>query len=139
VTDDPTGPVFTPAVYYRDPKSAVAWLERAFGFETTVALEGPGGDPTMSHYELALNGSGRLVLGGEWTESARSPASVGRVNTADVVVLLPAGLDAHCERARAAGAVIAAEPADEPYGDRIYRAVDPEGHRWTFAVHVESG
>jgi uncharacterized glyoxalase superfamily protein PhnB len=39
-------------------------------------------------------------------------------------------------RARAAGAGIAAEPSDQFYGDRTYRAVDPEGHVWTFARHV---
>jgi uncharacterized glyoxalase superfamily protein PhnB len=42
-------------------------------------------------------------------------------------------VDAHHARARAAGATIAAPPEDQPYGDRSYRAVDPEGHRWIFA------
>lgn len=49
---------------------------------------------------------------------------------------LTGDLDAHCARARAAGAVIAAEPGDQFYGDRTYRAVDPEGHVWTFSRHV---
>ncbi|MGH3320820.1 MAG: VOC family protein [Streptosporangiaceae bacterium] len=34
------------------------------------------------------------------------------------------------------GAVIAEEPADQFYGDRTYRAFDPEGHCWTFSMHV---
>ena len=42
----------------------------------------------------------------------------------------------HCERARSAGAEITHEPSDEFFGDRRYRAVDHEGHHWTFAVHV---
>lgn len=42
----------------------------------------------------------------------------------------------HCERARAAGATIAAEPENQFYGDRTYRAIDPEGHAWTFSAHV---
>ena len=29
------------------------------------------------------------------------------------------------------------EPRDEPHGDRMYRAVDPEGHRWMFATQVK--
>jgi uncharacterized glyoxalase superfamily protein PhnB len=45
-------------------------------------------------------------------------------------------IDAHCERARAAGARIVVEPADQFYGDRVYRCVDAEGHHWTFAMHV---
>jgi hypothetical protein len=34
------------------------------------------------------------------------------------------------------GAVIVREPADEFFGDRVYRARDPEGHVWTFAQTV---
>jgi len=46
---------------------------------------------------------------------------------------LPGGLDAHCERARAAGAVITQEPEDQFYGARTYRARDLEGHVWNFS------
>ena len=42
-----------------------------------------------------------------------------------------ADVDAHCERARAAGATILREPKTEPYG-RLYNAADLEGHRWMF-------
>ena len=133
-----TDPTFTPTVHYRDPKAAVAWLERAFGFQTTLALDGPGGNQTMSHYELAIGGRGRLMVGGEWTATVRSPASVEGVNTQTIYVLLQDDLDAHCERARVAGADIIAEPSDEDYGDRVYRATDPEGHLWTFAIHLDA-
>ena len=34
------------------------------------------------------------------------------------------------------GQTIAQEPADQFYGDRTYRAIDLEGHMWTFAQHV---
>ena len=34
-------PTFTSSVHYQDPKAALAWLERAFGFEITMAIEGP--------------------------------------------------------------------------------------------------
>jgi uncharacterized glyoxalase superfamily protein PhnB len=40
--------------------------------------------------------------------------------------------DAHCKNARAAGAVIVADPENEPFGDRVYECVDPEVHRWRF-------
>jgi uncharacterized glyoxalase superfamily protein PhnB len=51
-------------------------------------------------------------------------------------VHLADGLDEHCERARAAGARIVAEPETQFYGDRVYRALDPEGHVWNFAQAV---
>jgi PhnB protein len=48
-------------------------------------------------------------------------------------------VDAHFERARGAGATIAAAPVEE-HGTRMYRVVDPEGHRWIFASPApESG
>ncbi|HET8619607.1 MAG TPA: VOC family protein, partial [Acidimicrobiales bacterium] len=97
--------VFTSAVHYRDPKAALAWLERAFGFEVTMAIDGPPEAPEMCHYEMSCAGRGRIMVGAEWAERVRSPASVGGANTQSVHVLLPGDLDGHCERARAAGAV----------------------------------
>jgi uncharacterized glyoxalase superfamily protein PhnB len=129
-------PVFTSAVFYRDPKAALTWLEQAFGFEVTMAIEGPPDAPEMCHYEMSCQGRGRIMVGAQWDDWISSPAGVGGKNTQSVHVQLPDGLDEHCERARAAGAVIAAEPRDEFYGDRSYRALDPEGHRWTFAARV---
>lgn len=127
---------FTPAVYYRDPKAALTWLERAFGFEISMAIDGPPDEPTMGHYEMSVAGAGRIMIGAEWAEWTRSPASARGVNTQSVEVRLPDGIDAHCERARTAGAVIVEEPVDEFYGDRKYRALDPEGHCWMFVMHV---
>ena len=129
-------PTFTSSVHYQDPKSALAWLERAFGFEITMAIDGPPEAPTMCHYEMSVGGQGRIMIGGQWAEWVKSPKTLGGANTQVVHVMLEDGLDAHCERARAAGAQIVAEPSDEFYGDRIYRVADVEGHRWTFAVHV---
>ncbi len=50
-------------------------------------------------------------------------------------------VDAHCERARAAGAQIFREPRTDDYGDdyradRTYGARDPEGHPWWFMQRV---
>ncbi|MPZ99762.1 MAG: glyoxalase, partial [Dehalococcoidia bacterium] len=92
--------------------------------------------PEMCHYEMSCAGRGRIMVGAEWTERVRSPSSIGGVNTQSIEVQLPDGLDEHCERARTAGAEIEAEPEEQFYGDRTYRAIDLEGHRWTFSVHV---
>ena len=129
-------PTFTTAVFYRDPKAALEWLTRAFGFEITMAIEDPEGDPRKCHYEMAIEGRGRIMIGGEWASWTRSPASINGVNTQSTDVDLVSNLDAHCERSRAAGATIVAEPEDQFYGDRTYRAVDLEGHAWTFSEHV---
>jgi uncharacterized glyoxalase superfamily protein PhnB len=129
-------PTFTVAAFYRDPKAALGWLSRAFGFEITMAIEDADADPRNSHYEMAIEGRGRIIIGGEWADWTRSPASVGGANTQSTHVHLTHDLDAHCERARSAGATIVAEPEDQFYGDRTYRAADHEGHVWTFSQHV---
>ena len=129
-------PVFTSAVIYRNPKAALTWLTDAFGFELTMAIDGPPEAPEMCHYEMSCGGRGRLMVGAEWNESTRSPSSVGGVNTQSLHVHLDGELDVHCERARAAGARIVAEPEDQFYGDRTYRALDLEGHAWSFSTKV---
>ena len=129
-------PTFVSSVFYRDPKAALAWLERAFGFEITMAIDGPDEAPEMCHYEMSHEGRGRIMIGGEWASWVRSPSSLSGANSQSVHVELLGGIEEHCERARAAGAIIAAEPEDQFYGDRTYRAVDLEGHVWTFAEHV---
>lgn len=130
-----------PSVCYRDPRTAVDWLCRAFGFTVTVAIDAPDGDPMRSHYEVSPDGDSAIMVGGQWADWTASPANADGVNTQWLSVMLPAeagpaGLDDHCERARAAGAEITAEPTDEFFGDRRYRAVDPDGHHWSFSVHV---
>lgn len=127
---------FVPALSYRDPKAGVAFLTDAFGFELTMAIEGPDGDAAQAHYEMAFRGKGRIMVGGEWNEWSRSPASVGGQTTCSVHVEVDGDIDSHCERARAAGATILAEPTEQFYGDRVYRCADPEGHHWTFSMHV---
>jgi uncharacterized glyoxalase superfamily protein PhnB len=127
---------FTASVHYEDPKAAIDWLAEAFGFELTMAIDGTAEAPEACHYELAFGGRGRVMVGGQWRPEVRSPRSVGGANTQTVHVQLPAGLDAHCARARAAGATIDQEPEEQFYGDRTYRAIDPEGHLWTFSERV---
>jgi uncharacterized glyoxalase superfamily protein PhnB len=127
---------FTASVYYEDPKAALAWLVDAFGFEVTMAIDGPPESPQMCHYEMALEGKGRVMVGAQWTNAIRSPRGLNGANTQSLHVQLADDLDAHCASARAAGAMIAQEPEDQFYGDRTYRAIDSEGHMWTFAQHV---
>mgnify|MGYP001557057442 FL=1 len=65
-----------------------------------------------------------------------SPLEVEGRGTQFIRVRLPDGFDAHFARAKAAGARITQEPGDQFYGERTYRALDPEGHVWNFAQTV---
>lgn len=123
-------------VYYQDPKAAFRWLEEAFDFEPLfVVLDADG---NLGHSEMTY-GNSVVMVGSEWSADHKSPKSVGGKNTQSVHVQLAEGddIDAHCARARKAGAEIIQEPETQFYGDRTYRARDPEGHIWTFGVTVQ--
>jgi uncharacterized glyoxalase superfamily protein PhnB len=78
-----------------------------------------------------------VMIGSEWADWTKSPASLGGKNTQRVFVRIDSGIDEHCARARQAGATIATEPADQFYGERSYIAVDLDGHHWTFSQTVK--
>ena len=126
-------PAIVPALSYADPNAAVDFLEAAFGFEPGLSVTDSEG--RIQHAELTWRG-GRIMLGpAGWAEWAKNPTAVGGANTQCVHVDVT-DIDAHCARARAAGAEILAEPADQFYGDRTYRARDPEGHVWNFGQRM---
>lgn len=125
----------TASLVYRDPKAAIAWLEAAFGFELTFLIEDGQGGP--AHAQMAY-GPATVMIGHEWSVNHASPASLGGKNTQVIHIHIDGDLDAHCERARAAGAEVLDAPTNQFYGDRTYRCRDPEGHIWTVASKVEA-
>jgi uncharacterized glyoxalase superfamily protein PhnB len=126
-------PTFGSAIHYKDPFAALDFLEKAFGFERTMVIT--DGSGSLGHAEMKY-GDGYIMVGPVWADHVATPEMVGGKNTQTLHVHLRDGIDAHCERARAAGAVITREPADEFYGDRVYSARDPEGHVWSFGQTV---
>jgi uncharacterized glyoxalase superfamily protein PhnB len=124
----------TSALCYRDPRAALAWLEKALGFEVAMLIE--DGEGNVVHSEMSFE-NGLIMVGSEWSADHASPASIGGKNTQTVHIQVSSDIDAHCERARAAGAEIIMEPEDQFYGDRSYRCRDPEGHIWTVGQTVK--
>ncbi|HRP09959.1 MAG TPA: VOC family protein [Terricaulis sp.] len=124
------------AICYVDPKAAFRWLEEAFGFEPLMAILDE--NENLAHSEMKF-GDSVVMVGNEWSADHKSPKSVSGKNTQTVHVQLASGedIDAHCAHARKAGAEILQEPDTQFYGDRTYRARDPEGHIWTFGVTLE--
>jgi uncharacterized glyoxalase superfamily protein PhnB len=125
----------TSALCYRDPKAALKFLEAAFDFELLMLIEDNEGN--VAHSEMGFGGS-VVMIGSEWSAHHKSPASIDGFNTQSVHIHLEGDIDAHCERARAAGAEILMEPADQFYGDRTYRCRDPEGHFWTVGAPIRT-
>lgn len=140
----PGWPRISTSLYYEDPRRAIEWLCDAFGFEKRLVVEGDGGE--IEHSELGY-GEGLIMVAGtgrsERFPYMRAPAQVGGGNTQNLMVYVD-DVEAHCRRARAAGAEITAEPATHDYGseywvDRSYEAVDLGGHHWWFTQRMETG
>ncbi|MCH1932627.1 hypothetical protein L9G16_21010, partial [Shewanella sp. A25] len=74
------GPLIS-AICYRDPKAALDFLERAFGFELVMLVE--DGEGNLAHSEMRF-GNGVVMVGNEWSDDHRSPASLGGKNTQTV-------------------------------------------------------
>ena len=108
-----------PFMRFADGDAALDWLSRAFGFEQRSVYRGDDG--TVHHAELSL-GAGTIMLG------QGDPSSQGVYVAVDDV-------DAHYERAKAAGAEITRELADTEYGSREYSARDLDGHVWSFGTY----
>jgi uncharacterized glyoxalase superfamily protein PhnB len=133
----------TPMLSYEDPGRAAEWLVDAFGFHEELRYE--ESDGRVSHVELRLGG-GVVMLGnpGPHYQSPKHHREACEAAAAwsetpfvvDGVHSYVADVDAHFERARAAGATILSEVEDTPFGDRHYRVEDVEGHRWMFAQHI---
>jgi uncharacterized glyoxalase superfamily protein PhnB len=121
-----------PYLAYRDAPAAIEFLKRAFGFEERFRY--PMEDGRIGHAELTYGGDGVLMLASVYEGFGASP--LDRPATSAQIYCVVDDADAHFARAKAAGATLLAEPADQ-HGMRMYRAFDLEGHRWIFAQPLE--
>jgi uncharacterized glyoxalase superfamily protein PhnB len=147
----PGWPRISPALFYADPKQAIEFLCRAFGFAVRLIVEGEDGK--VHHSELELGEDGLVMVAGGGPDYVRpdrpyyasfvSPRQAGGKSTQNLCVHVD-DVEAHCARARAAGAVILEEPMTSDYGpeywsDRGYAAQDLEGHIWWFVQRLSTG
>ena len=121
-------PPIVPALAYRDVPNAADWLADAFGFRERIdaRLAWPGG--TLTWMEL---GGGLISLTSAGAHELQSPRNAG--NGTQSLKVYVDDVDAHFERAKAAGATIVSGLEDGFWGGRIYRALDLEGHLWEFS------
>lgn len=139
----PHWPRISSSIYYEDASAAIDWLCNAFGFEVQMKVEGENGE--IAHSELVYGGGLVMVSspGGEKADRfpwRRHPKQVDGTNTQNLFAYVD-DIEAHCARARAAGATIVTEPTTNDYGDeywadRTYECVDLGGHHWWFSQRM---
>lgn len=128
---NPTSSRFYPTLSYDDAPAAIAWLERAFGFERRLVVPGPNG--SVMHSELSFGDDVLMVSTSKPEQGRVSPRRLAGVPQAMCVRVDDP--DAHHARAVAAGAIVTSPLKDEDYGSRGYMAKDPEGHVWYFGTY----
>src|SRR5688572_28933968 len=101
-------------------------LERALGFYRdllggVVSYSFPGEDGSPVYVGVDV-GSSHIGIGLE--ASVGDPPRPRPIS----IWMYADGCDAVVERIRAAGGTITQEPADQPWGERVARVIDPDGN-----------
>jgi PhnB protein len=125
------GQLIIPYLAYADAAAALEFLEKAFGFVERFRYPMPDG--TIGHAEIGYQDNIVMLATAFEPMGFASPRDL--TGCAAQMMCYVDDVDSHFERARSAGATIAAPPSED-HGQRSYRAVDPEGHRWIFATRT---
>ena len=116
-----------------DAAKALEFYAKALGAKVRSRTPGPGGK--VWHAEIEI-GDSVVMLSDEFPGSdLKSPKALG--GTSGAVWLYVADVDAAFRQAVAAGAKASQPPRTMFWGDRFGAIVDPFGHTWSIATHVE--
>ena len=108
-----------PILSTRDLERALAFYRDALGGVVRFSYPGPDGAPVYVGVDL---GSSHLGIGfADGLEPSPRPRAVSLWLYAD-------DCDALVERIRSSGGTIVEEPADQPWGERVARVLDPDGN-----------
>ncbi len=121
----------TPYICVNDAANAIEFYKKAFGATELMRLADPSG--RIGHAEVKIGDS--PIMFGEEMEGHRGPKSLG--GTAVSLMIYVADVDRMFAQAVAAGGTQERAVADQFYGDRTGTLIDPFGHRWSIATHVE--
>jgi lactoylglutathione lyase len=107
-----------PILVTADLRAALGFYRDLLGATVTYEFPGPDGEPGYVGLEL---GSSHLGIG-------RDPEAAGEPNERFSLWVYTDDCDAAIERLRAARVTIVSEPADQPWGERVARVLDPDGN-----------
>jgi PhnB protein len=122
----------TPYLIVKGADDAIAWYREALGAELKYRMEWGG---KVGHAELEIGG-GHFMLAEEFPDMGFLSPDTRDGTTVSLLLYVP-DVDAAHHRAMAEGATQFMGLTDQPWGDRSCQIVDPFGHRWTLATHVE--
>jgi PhnB protein len=123
----------SPYLAVEDAAKAIEFYTQAFAAEEQVRMHGPDGK--IGHAELQI-GDSKVMLSDPFPQSStKPPKELG--GTSASVFMYVEDVDAVVKRAVDLGATVTMEVDDQFWGDRFGSIIDPFGHSWAIATHVE--
>lgn len=122
----------TPYLIIKGAADALDFYQKAFGAEERMRLDSKG---MIMHAEIKI-GDSVVMLADEFPDMGYvGPQAIGGSPVSLMVYVKD--VDRVFEQAIAAGAKEKRPVNNEFYGDRVGTLVDPYGHVWSIATHVE--
>jgi PhnB protein len=124
----------TPYLIVKGAVRAIDFYKQAFG--ATEIMRFPGPDNTIAHAEIKIGDSILMLADSPAGGEFRDPQALGG-SPIGLMIYVPE-VDKTFKNAVSLGAKQSRPVVDQFYGDRSGTLVDPFGHVWTVATHVEN-
>ena len=124
----------TPFLTVHDAARVIEFYKEAFGAEECYRMLMPDGK-SVAHAEMKIGDSVFMLSDEMPGQQCNSPQSLG--GTTVGFYMYVEDVDTAFDRAVAAGATVKTPVQDMFWGDRTGEVLDPSGHLWTLATHVE--
>jgi PhnB protein len=125
----------TPCLVVQGGAKAMEFYGEVFG--ATERMRFPGPDGTVAHAEIQIGDSVVIIEDESPQMGSKAPPAGGLDGSPFSLFIYVEKVDEVIERAVKLGATLQRAPQDQFYGDRDGYIVDPFGHGWTVATHVE--
>jgi PhnB protein len=123
----------TPQLVVAEVDPAVDFYVAVLGAQKLLALTGPDG--ATVHAEIKIGDSILMIDAENEAQGMKSPFTLG--GTPATLMMYVDDVDAAFATAIGAGAKESMPVADQFWGDRYGVLIDPAGHRWALATHIE--
>jgi PhnB protein len=125
----------TPCLIVQGAVQALEFYAEVFQATERYRFPGPGG--TIAHAEIQIGDSVIIVEDEDPQRGTKAPPPGGLAGSPVFQFIYVEDVDAVVARAVELGATLRRAPENQFYGDRDGYLVDPFGHGWTIASHVE--
>ncbi|MEQ4306087.1 VOC family protein [Plantactinospora sp. B6F1] len=125
----------TPCLVVQGAAKALDFYAAVFG--ATERMRFPGPDGSVAHAEIEIGDAVVIVEDEDPQRGTTAPPAGGLAGTPVFQFIYVEDVDAVVANAVERGATLHRAPTNQFYGDRDAFIVDPFGHAWTVASHVE--